>query len=68
MLRELLDHARGRYPKISLSVRRDNPARRLYLRLGFAPIEEVTNRVGGRSETMLLTLPSRASGSATFPP
>jgi ribosomal protein S18 acetylase RimI-like enzyme len=67
MLRELLDHARGRYPKISLSVRRDNPARRLYLRLGFAPIEEVTNRVGGRSETMLLTLPSRATGDAADP-
>jgi ribosomal protein S18 acetylase RimI-like enzyme len=54
MMRELLIHARGRYPAVSLSVRSDNPARRLYLRLGFAPIKEVTNRVGGVSETMVL--------------
>ena len=56
MLRELLGAARGRYPAISLSVRRDNPARRLYLRLGFAAVKEVTNRVGGLSDTMELRL------------
>ena len=54
MMRELLGRARGRYPGVSLSVRADNPARRLYLRLGFVPIKEVTNRVGGISETMVL--------------
>jgi ribosomal protein S18 acetylase RimI-like enzyme len=54
MMRQLLGHARGRYRAISLSVRRDNPARRLYLRLGFAVINELTNRVGGVSETMIL--------------
>jgi ribosomal protein S18 acetylase RimI-like enzyme len=54
LMQDLLGHARGRYPAMSLSVRRDNPARRLYLRLGFAPIHEVTNRVGGVSETMVL--------------
>jgi len=61
MMRALLDHARGRYPAISLSVRKSNPARRLYLRLGFTPVQEVTNRVGTLSETMLLVLPSDAS-------
>ncbi len=54
MMRELLDRARGRHPAISLSVRKDNPARRLYLRMGFATVKEVTNRVGGVSETMVL--------------
>jgi len=57
MMRELLARARGHYPAISLSVRQDNPARRLYLRLGFVPIKEVTNRVGGVSETMVLRFP-----------
>lgn len=56
MLRELIDRARNRYPAISLSVRKDNPARRLYLRLGFVPVREVANRVGGVSETMALRL------------
>lgn len=54
MLRELLARSRGRYPAVSLSVRADNPARRLYLRLGFTPVADVTNRIGGRSETMVL--------------
>jgi ribosomal protein S18 acetylase RimI-like enzyme len=67
MVRDLLGHARGRYAAISLSVRKDNPARRLYLRHGFTPVQEVQNRVGGRSETMLLTLPSRARGGAADP-
>ncbi len=42
--------ARQSHPGVSLSVRRDNPARRLYLRLGFEPVVQVTNRVGGISE------------------
>jgi ribosomal protein S18 acetylase RimI-like enzyme len=54
MLEELLVHARGRFPAVSLSVRRDNPARRLYVRLGFVQVAEVVNRVGGLSDTMLL--------------
>jgi GNAT superfamily N-acetyltransferase len=56
LLHELLDHARGRYPAVSLSVRKTNPARRLYLRFGFSPVREVVNRVGGVSETMVLKL------------
>ena len=54
MLGELLSLARGRYPGVSLSVRRDNAARRLYLRTGFVPVVEVVNRVGGLSDTMVL--------------
>jgi len=54
MLTELLGRARGRYPGVSLSVRRDNAARRLYLRAGFEPVRELTNRVGGMSDTMVL--------------
>ncbi|MGO8994197.1 MAG: GNAT family N-acetyltransferase [Polyangiaceae bacterium] len=54
MLERLLQEARGRYPGVSLSVRKENPARRLYARLGFVPVQEVTNRVGGVSETMVL--------------
>ncbi|HZU85566.1 MAG TPA: GNAT family N-acetyltransferase [Polyangiaceae bacterium] len=54
MLTDLLARARERYPGVSLSVRADNPARRLYLRLGFEPVADVTNRVGGTSQTMRL--------------
>jgi len=54
MLTELIDRARGLFPGVSLSVRSDNPARRLYERLGFTSVAEVVNRVGGRSETMVL--------------
>ena len=54
MLDALLRAARGSYPGVSLSVRRENPARRLYLRSGFEPVREVTNRVGGASDTMVL--------------
>jgi ribosomal protein S18 acetylase RimI-like enzyme len=54
MLGELFTQARERYPAVSLSVRSDNPARRLYATLGFTPVAEVVNRVGGVSETMVL--------------
>lgn len=54
MLEPLLVAARGRYPGVSLSVRGDNPARRLYVRMGFVPVTTVINRVGGESDTMVL--------------
>jgi ribosomal protein S18 acetylase RimI-like enzyme len=54
MMRELVKLASDRFAAISLSVRKNNPARRLYLRLGFTPVKKVTNRVGGLSETMML--------------
>ena len=57
MLTELLARARERFSGVSLSVRTDNPARRLYVRLGFEPVAQATNRVGGMSETMWLRFP-----------
>ncbi len=44
---------------ISLSVRAENPALRLYQRLGFRVTAEITNRVGGKSVTMLLDFAER---------
>lgn len=54
LLARLMDEVRGAYPSISLSVREGNPARRLYERMGFEPVEggEAVNRVGGGSATM----------------
>ncbi|MGE0685097.1 MAG: GNAT family N-acetyltransferase, partial [Candidatus Binatia bacterium] len=49
LLRHLLDVAFSVYPAVYLSVRATNPAKRLYDRLGFIVIGELTNRVGGRS-------------------
>jgi ribosomal protein S18 acetylase RimI-like enzyme len=54
LLTELLSRARAQYPGVSLSVRSDNPARRLYARFGFVSVSSVTNRAGGQSETMVL--------------
>ncbi len=54
LLNELVVAANSLYPAIVLSVRADNPAQRLYERLGFVVVDEVVNRVGGRSFVMLL--------------
>ena len=48
----LFDAARPLYPALGLSVREDNPARRLYLRCGFREVGTITNRVGGASSVM----------------
>jgi GNAT superfamily N-acetyltransferase len=58
LLVRLLEDARAHHDAVSLSVRADNPARRLYERLGFAdvPGSEVTNRAGSTSLTMLARL------------
>lgn len=55
LLEHVIQAASGRYPAISLSIRADNPALRLYERLGFKPVAgtEVTNRTGGRSFSMV---------------
>lgn len=62
ILRQLIADIRPQFPGMSLSVRRDNPARRLYERLGFVAVDgsAVTNRVGQLSLTMVL----RWDGSA----
>lgn len=58
MLTLLLSQADERYPAVTLSVRRDNPALRLYERFGFQRIGMITNRVGGQSYKLLLALPA----------
>jgi GNAT superfamily N-acetyltransferase len=56
LLQALLGEAKVLFPGVCLSVRADNPARRLYERLGFrlVPSDEGPNRVGGTSLTMVL--------------
>jgi ribosomal protein S18 acetylase RimI-like enzyme len=56
LMRELIGEAAGRGLGLCLSVRSENPARRLYERLGFRDIpgSAVTNRAGGRSIGMQL--------------
>ncbi len=56
ILRALLRLCRSRYAGVSLSVRVDNPAIRLYERLGFlnTPKSPIVNRVGTESAIMLL--------------
>jgi ribosomal protein S18 acetylase RimI-like enzyme len=53
LLLHLLEQARSWYDGVVLSVRAENPAVRLYQRLGFAIIDTTTNRVGGQSWVML---------------
>ena len=54
LLVRLLEAAKASHASVSLNVRSDNPALRLYERLGFVKVEEseVTNRRGGTSFTM----------------
>ncbi len=54
VLARLIELCRPIARGISLSVRAENPAVRLYQRLGFRTTAEITNRVGGKSVTMLL--------------
>ncbi len=58
IIRQLLDEVAKLYPQVSLSVREENPAIRLYERLGFVRIEgsERTNIAGTLSFTMLKKL------------
>ena len=56
LIAALIEQAGGSYPAISLTVREGNPARRLYERQGFVEIEQVVNRIGGRSAKMLRRL------------
>lgn len=56
LLSHLIDAARPHYPALALNVRAENPALRLYQRLGFVIVGELTNRVGTRSYDMRLSL------------
>jgi ribosomal protein S18 acetylase RimI-like enzyme len=56
LLGRLIALARGSYPGVVLSVRADNPARRLYERHGFVVTGAIVNRVGTRSHVMELRL------------
>ncbi|SRR5258706_750739 len=56
LLSHLIENVRGNIPAIVLTVRNDNPAKKLYERFGFVVIDEVTNRVGTKSSKMLLKL------------
>jgi ribosomal protein S18 acetylase RimI-like enzyme len=53
LLAELLDAARGTFGAVSLSVRADNPARRLYERIGFRAVPDADP--GSASVTMTIT-------------
>lgn len=56
LLTAVVAAARGHHPGVCLSVRADNPARRLYERAGFraVPGSDITNRAGSTSITMVL--------------
>lgn len=56
LLQHLIAAARTHYPALALNVRADNPALRLYERLGFVVVNEMVNRVGGVSYDMRLPL------------
>ena len=55
LLKAVISAAQTQFPAISLSIRADNPALRLYERCGFVLINEsqVRNRTGGLSFTMV---------------
>ena len=55
LLARVLQQARNHYPAVCLSIRADNPALRLYQRLGFEPVAdtEAVNQAGGRSFSMV---------------
>lgn len=54
VLARLIELCRTQAQGISLSVRAESPAVRLYQRFGFRTTSEITNRVGGQSLKMLL--------------
>ncbi|KYF84216.1 GCN5 family acetyltransferase [Sorangium cellulosum] len=62
LLTSLLEEARNRYPAISLSVSPDNPALRLYRRLGFVEVGR-----NGASLTMVLTLADQRGSNQVYP-
>jgi GNAT superfamily N-acetyltransferase len=62
LLKQTLALASHDFPAVCLSIRADNPALRLYQRVGFVPVagSQVTNREGGVSFTMLYQYDSQS--------
>lgn len=60
-LRILIEELRSKVPAICLSVRKDNPAVRLYERFSFEQVRgsERVNRIGTESQNMLLSFIDR---------
>jgi GNAT superfamily N-acetyltransferase len=56
LMQNLLTMAKSRYQVVALNVRADNPAVRLYQRLGFEIVGTMTNRAGTESYDMRLKL------------
>lgn len=56
MLHHIINASHGKYKMITLSVRMNNPAYRLYQRFGFETTGEVINRVGTKSYEMVINL------------
>jgi ribosomal protein S18 acetylase RimI-like enzyme len=54
LLRAYLNKAEVLFPAVALTVRVDNPAFRLYRRMGFVINKEITNRVGTKSYVMII--------------
>lgn len=69
ILQDLLSLCKTRYSGVSLSVRMENPAIRLYERLGFRKTSEtpIINRVGTQSLVMLLSFDGSDPGQGTDP-
>jgi GNAT superfamily N-acetyltransferase len=53
LVQSVLEAAKPLYAQVALTVRKDNPASALYLRMGFVQHSEVVNRVGTNSSLML---------------
>jgi ribosomal protein S18 acetylase RimI-like enzyme len=56
LMQALIEQARPKVTALVLSVREENPAVRLYERLGFVIERRIVNRVGGMSFAMRLVL------------
>jgi GNAT superfamily N-acetyltransferase len=54
LIKHLLEAASQVYPAVMLSVRKSNPARHLYERMGFEIVDTAINRVGSESYVMLI--------------
>jgi ribosomal protein S18 acetylase RimI-like enzyme len=57
LMKYLLEEASQVYPAVMLSVRKSNPARYLYERMGFEIVDIALNRVGSESFVMLIQFP-----------